>query len=82
MVGFVTGFIAGGAVVWLWGDRLRRLAHDKTDRVRDTVARGLESVQTTAEGALDTAKEQIRTGLQAGQDYLRSDNKRSTTTYR
>jgi hypothetical protein len=82
MIGFVAGAIAGGALVWFWGDRMRQLAQEKTQGVRDTVARGLENVQATAEGAIDTAKEQIRTGLQAGQDYVRPDDKKTPPTHR
>jgi ElaB/YqjD/DUF883 family membrane-anchored ribosome-binding protein len=82
MIGFVAGAIAGGALVWFWGDRMRELAQDKTNQARDTVARGLENVQATAEGAIDSAKEQIRTGLQAGQDYVRPDDNKTTPTYR
>jgi hypothetical protein len=81
MVGFVVGAIAGGVLVWFWGDRMRELARDKTNQARDRVARGLESAQTTAERAMDSAKEQIRTGLQTGQDYIRPDDK-TPPTYR
>jgi hypothetical protein len=85
MIKFLAGAIAGGAVVWFWGDRMRQLAHDKSGEVRDKVARGLETVQSKAEGALETAKEQVKSGLQAGQDYIRSDERKSptsSTTYR
>ena len=82
MIGFVAGAMAGGAIVWFWGDRMRQLARDKTEHARDTVARGLESVQATAESAFDSAKEQIRTGLQAGQDYVRPDDKKAPPSYR
>ncbi len=66
MIGFVTGAIAGGAFIWFWGDRIRELAQDKTSQARDTVARGLDNVQAAAEGALDTAKEQVRTDAPGG----------------
>jgi hypothetical protein len=82
MIGFMAGLIAGGALVWFWGDRVRQFAQDKTDEARASVVSGLESVQATAEGALDTAKEQIRTGLQASQDYVRPDDRKSSPTYR
>lgn len=81
MIGFVAGAIAGGALVWFWGDRMRQFAQGKADQARGTVARGLENVQATAEGALDSAKEQIRTGLQAGQDYVRPDDRKTPPTY-
>jgi hypothetical protein len=82
MIGFVAGAIAGGALVWFWGDRIRQLAQDKTQQARDTVARGLENVQAAAEGALDSAKEQVLTGLQAGQDFVRPGDKKPPSTYR
>ena len=82
MFGFVAGAIAGGAFIWFWGDRIRELAQDKSNQARETVARGLDNVQTAAEGALDTAKEQVRTALQAGQEYVRSDDKQTPSAYR
>jgi hypothetical protein len=82
MIGFVAGAIAGGALVWFWGDRIRELTQDKTKQARETVARGLENVQAAAEGALDSAKEQVRSGLQAGQDYVRPDDKKTPPAYR
>ncbi len=59
MIGFVAGAIAGGALVWFWGDRMRQLAQDKPTQARDTVARGLANVQATTESAIGRAKEQI-----------------------
>ncbi len=82
MIGFVTGAVAGAAFIWFWGDRIRELAQDKTSRARETVARGLDNVQTAAEGALDTAKEQVRTTLQAGQEYVRADDSKTPSAYR
>jgi hypothetical protein len=82
VIGFVVGAIAGGVLVWFWGDRLRQLAEDTTDQARDKVARGLENVQATAESAIDSAKEQIRGGLKAGQDYIRPEDKTPPPTYR
>jgi uncharacterized protein YdgA (DUF945 family) len=77
MIGIVVGAIAGGALVWFWGDRIRELAQDTTKQAQETVARGLENVQATAEGAFDSAKEQVRSGLQTGQDYVRPDDKKT-----
>jgi hypothetical protein len=73
MMGFVAGVIAGGALAWFWGDRMREVAQGKTKQARDTVARGLENVQATADSALDHAKERVDTALQAGQQYVRRD---------
>ena len=82
MFGFLTGAIAGALVVWFWGDRAKMLARDTTDQARDSVARGLGKVQAGVEGALDSAKEQVRTGLEATQDYVRADDARMPTNYR
>ena len=82
MLGVLVGAIAGGALVWFFGDRIRQLAQDKTDQARDTVARGLESVQATAEGTIDKAKEQVRSGFQAAQDAVRPDDSHTQTTSR
>jgi len=66
-------------MVWFWGDRLGGLARNASSQVRKRVARGLDSVQMTAEGAFDSAKEQVRTGLQAGREYVQPDDARSTS---
>jgi hypothetical protein len=58
VIGFVAGAIAGGALVWFWGDRMRQLAQDKTTQAQ-AVARGLANVQATTESAIGRAKEQI-----------------------
>jgi F0F1-type ATP synthase membrane subunit b/b' len=76
------GAIAGGAIVWFYGDRIRELAQHKTHEAKDAVARGLESAQATAEGAIDKAKETVRSGFQAGQDYVRPENTQTRVTYR
>ena len=80
MIGLVVGAIVGGAVVWFWGDRLRQLAQDQTVNARETVARGLENVQATAGSVMDSAKEQIDTGLKAGLDYVRPEDKTGRTS--
>ena len=82
MFGFLTGAIAGALAMWFWGDRVSKMARDTTDQARDSVARGLGKVQAGVEGALDTAKEQVRTGLEASQDYVRSEDARTPGHYR
>lgn len=61
---FVLGAIVGGIAVWVWGQDLRRLA-------RVAAAGALQSVQSTAEELFDTAKDQLTSTLQAGQDVVR-----------
>jgi hypothetical protein len=84
MFRFVAGAIAGGIVVYLYGDRLKEILDDTAERARTKAAQGLESVGATAEGALDSAKEQLRSGVQAGQEYLRpaQEAPSSPNTYR
>ena len=85
MFRFVAGAIAGGIVVYLYGDRLKEILEDTAERARTKASQGLESVGATAEGALDSAKEQLRSGLQAGQEYLRpaqQETPSSPNTYR
>ena len=68
---FVLGAIVGGIAVWVWGEDLRRLADSRGQRARLAAADALEAVQSTAEGLFDTAKEQVTSTLQAGQEAVR-----------
>jgi hypothetical protein len=72
MLGFLVGLVAGGAAIWVWRDRLDKVLHDGSPELRTKVAEQLGRLEHTAEGVIDTAKEQIRSGLRAGQDYLKS----------
>ena len=77
MLGFLIGAVTGGVLVYLWGERVRDLS-DATSQARAKVADGLENVQHRAEGAIDTAKERLRSGLQAGQEYIRPPGDRQS----
>jgi hypothetical protein len=77
MIRFLLGAIAGGVAVWLWGERMRDMAESTTYDARAKVADTLGSVQETTEEAIDGAKDRIRTGLQAGQDYIRPAGERA-----
>ncbi len=68
---FIMGAIAGGVAVWLWGDELRKYMEKRTRGVRVKAADQLQMVQEATESALDTAKEQISSRLQSGQDAIR-----------
>ena len=72
MLGFVVGLVAGGAAIWMWRDRLEQMVHDRSPELRTKVADQLGRLEQKAEGAIDTAKGRITSGLRAGQDYLRS----------
>jgi hypothetical protein len=71
MVRFVLGALAGGLVVWFWGDELRRLADSKTRDVRIMAAEKLQAVEGKAADILDRTKEQVSSTLQASQDAIR-----------
>jgi hypothetical protein len=68
---FILGAIVGAIAVYVWGEELRRFANTKGRTARVAAADTLQSVQETAEGLLDTAKEQVSSTLQAGQDAIR-----------
>ena len=68
---FVLGAIVGAIAVYVWGEELRGFADGRGRSARLAAADGLRSVQSTAEGLFDSAKEQVTSTLQAGQDVLR-----------
>jgi len=65
------GMVAGAVVTWIWGDRIKRYADDRTRDLRTRAADGLQVVQDKAEGVIDTARDQIHSTLQAGQEAVR-----------
>jgi hypothetical protein len=71
MFRFIVGALAGSLAVWLWGEELKRYATSSSRAVRERAAETLQSVEHTAGGVLDSAKEQVHTTLQAGQDAVR-----------
>ena len=71
MFRFVIGAVAGSLAIWLWGEELKRYATSSTRAVRARAADTLQSVEQTAGGVLDSAKEQVHSTLQAGQDAVR-----------
>lgn len=75
---FIAGAIAGGVAVWMWGDGLRDYLAERARGVRTRTADQIQVVQQAAETALTTAKEQITSTLQSGQDAIRpsEDNSR------
>ena len=76
MFGFLVGLVAGGVAIWVWRDRLEQMVHDRSPELRTKVADRLGRLEQRAEGAIDTAKDRITSGLRAGQDYLRSGGPR------
>jgi hypothetical protein len=68
---FVLGAVVGAIAVWVWGEEIRRFANDKGRTARLVAADTIQSVQSTAEDLLETAKDQVSSRLQAGQDAIR-----------
>jgi len=68
---FVLGAIVGAIAVWVWGEEIRRFANTKGRTARLVAADTLQSVQSTAGELFDTAKDQVTSTLQAGQDAIR-----------
>jgi predicted DNA-binding protein (UPF0251 family) len=62
----------------MWGDELRDYLAERARGVRTRTADQIQVVQQAAETALTTAKEQITSTLQSGQDAIRpsEDNSR------
>lgn len=68
---FLLGAVVGGIAVWVWGEEIRRFADTKTRGARVAAADTLQSVQSTAEEMFDSAKDQVTSTLQAGEDAIR-----------
>jgi len=78
MLGFLVGLVAGGAAVWMWRERLEQVVHGRSPELRTRVADHLGRLEQKAEGAIDTAKDRITSGLRAGQEYLRPGGSRGS----
>jgi hypothetical protein len=55
----------------VWGEDLRRLANTQGRTARLAAADALKSVQSTAEEIFDSARDQVTSTLQAGEDAVR-----------
>jgi hypothetical protein len=51
---FLVGAIAGGAIMWVWGDRIRDAIDETTSGVRARAAEGLDGVAETLHSVADT----------------------------
>lgn len=71
MVRFMVAAITGGVIVWIWRDELHEYLERRTRFMRAKAADQLRVVQKASENALDTAKEQIRSALESGQEAIR-----------
>jgi len=54
MKSLIVGAIAGMAVMWLWGDRLREAVDDATADVRSRAAEHLHGAADTLQSVADT----------------------------
>jgi hypothetical protein len=52
--GFLAGAIAGGVVMWFWGDQIRDAFDDATSGVRTQAAEQLQGVADTLQSVADT----------------------------
>jgi hypothetical protein len=71
MMKFLLGAIVGALAMWYWGEEVRDYLDAKTRDVRGKAVEKLQSVEEKAAGALDRAKEQVSSTLQAGQEAIR-----------
>jgi hypothetical protein len=51
---FLAGAIAGGVVMWFWGDQIRDAFDDATSGVRSRTAEQLQGVADTLQSVADT----------------------------
>ena len=51
---FLAGAIAGGAAMWIWGDRIRNTIDQATSGVRTRAAEQLHGVADTLQSVADT----------------------------
>ena len=51
---FVVGAIAGGVVMWVWGDQIRDVIDDATSGARTRTADKLHGVADTLQSVADT----------------------------
>lgn len=68
---FLLGAIVGGIAVYVWGEDIRKLVEGRGRDVRDAAADAIHSVQSTAEGLFDAARDQVSATLEAGQEAVR-----------
>ncbi|HUF93921.1 MAG TPA: hypothetical protein VMR23_16215 [Candidatus Limnocylindria bacterium] len=54
---FLTGVIAGGVAVWMFGDQIRDYVDDVTHDLRGQAAAGLEGAAERLQSVADTVEE-------------------------
>jgi hypothetical protein len=68
---FLLGALVGGIAVYVWGEDMRRLIEGRGRDVRTAAADAIHSVQSTAEGLFDAARDQVSATLEAWQEAVR-----------
>jgi hypothetical protein len=71
MIQFVIGAVIGGVAAWHYRDDLRRYMDQKLPGVRAKAADRLESLEKSADSALDRARTRLGENLRAGQRVIR-----------
>jgi hypothetical protein len=57
---FLTGIIAGGAAVWLFGDQIREYVDDVTSDLRGQAAAGLEGAAERLQSVAETVEDGLK----------------------
>ena len=57
---FLTGIIAGGAAVWLFGDQIRDYVDDVTSDLRGQAAAGLEGAAERLQSVAETVEDGLK----------------------
>ena len=71
MIQFLIGAVAGGLAAWKYRDDIRRYMDRKLPDVRARAADRLESLEKSADSALDRARTRLGENLRAGQRVIR-----------
>ncbi|MCI0546108.1 MAG: hypothetical protein L0027_02360 [Candidatus Rokubacteria bacterium] len=71
MLKMLIGAIAGAVAVYVWQDEIRRFLDERTRDARVRADGKLERIQHAVDDAIDTAREQVHSTLDAGRDVIR-----------
>lgn len=71
MIQFLVGAVVGGLAAWQYRDDIRRYMDQKLPGVRAKAADRLESLEKSADSAIDRARTRLGENLRAGQRVIR-----------
>ena len=71
MIQFLVGAVVGGLAAWQYRDDIRRYMDQKLPDVRAKAADRLESLEKSADSAIDRARTRLGENLRAGQRVIR-----------